>query len=140
MTSQRLPPGAVGVIMGCAVSLWFFMPAGFAGTSHTVAEENERQTFVTWPEKGLGLSIDLTGFNKEIDQVKPDGRRYLMASHPKTKLDVSITLEKVTTKASATGCLEQLRLIQNDSSVTRGQDIALNTTGEIPTLEYTIQK
>lgn len=63
-----------------------------------------------------------------------------MASHPKTKLDVSITLEKVPTKASAKGCLEQLRLIQNDSSVTRGQDIALNTTGEIPTLEYTIQK
>ena len=88
----------------------------------------------------MGLSIDLTGFKKEIDQVKPDGRRYLMASHPKTKLDVSITLEKVATKASAKGCLEQLRLIQNDSSVTRGQDIALNTTGEIPTLEYTIQK
>jgi tetratricopeptide (TPR) repeat protein len=140
MTSQRLQPGAVGVIVGCAVSLWIITPAGPADTSQVIAGNNERPTFVTWPEKGLGLSVDLTGFKKEIDQVKPDGRRYLMASHPKTKLDVSITLEKVTTKASAKGCLEQLRLIQNDSSVTRGQDIALNTTGEIPTLEYTIQK
>jgi tetratricopeptide (TPR) repeat protein len=140
MTSQRLLPGAVGVIVGCAVSLWIITPAGPADTSQVIVGNNERPTFVTWPEKGLGLSIDLTGFKKEIDQVKPDGRRYLMASHPKTKLDVSITLEKVTTKASAKGCLEQLRLIQNDSSVTRGQDIALNTTGEIPTLEYTIQK
>jgi tetratricopeptide (TPR) repeat protein len=140
MTSQRLQPAVVGVIVGCAVSLWFFVQAGPTGTTQAVAGENEGPIFVTWPEKGLGLSIDLTGFKKEIDQVKPDGRRYLMASHPKTGLDVSITLEKVPTKASAKGCLEQLRLIQNDSSVTRGQDIALNTTGEIPTLEYTIQK
>jgi len=140
MTSQRLQPGVVGVIVGCAVSLWFLIPAGPTGTSQAAIGADEPPTFVTWPEKGLGLSIDLTGFKKEIDQVKPDGRRYLMASHPKTKLDVSITLEKVPTKASAKGCLEQLRLIQNDSSVTRGQDIALNTTGEIPTLEYTIQK
>jgi tetratricopeptide (TPR) repeat protein len=140
MTSQRLQPGIVGVIVGCAVSLWCSIPAWPAGASQAIVGNDERPTFVTWPEKGLGLSIDLTGFKKEIDQVKPDGRRYLMASHPKTKLDVSITLEKVPTKASAKGCLEQLRLIQNDSSVTRGQDIALNTTGEVPTLEYTIQK
>jgi len=140
MTSRRLPPGVVGVIVGYTISLWSFIPAWPADTSQAIVGSDERPTFVTWPEKGLGLSIDLTGFKKEIDQVKPDGRRYLMASHPKTKLDVSITLEKVPTKASAKGCLEQLRLIQNDSSVTRGQDIALNTTGEIPTLEYTIQK
>ena len=140
MTSRRLPPGVVGVIVGYTISLWSFIPAWPADTSQAIVGNDERPTFVTWPEKGLGLSIDLTGFKKEIDQVKPDGRRYLMASHPKTKLDVSITLEKVPTKASAKGCLEQLRLIQNDSSVTRGQDIALNTTGEIPTLEYTIQK
>jgi tetratricopeptide (TPR) repeat protein len=140
MTSQRLPPGIVGVIVSCTISLLFSIPAWPADTSQTIVGSSERPTFVSWPEKGLGLSIDLTGFKKEIDQVKPDGRRYLMASHPKTKLDVSITLEKVATKASAKGCLEQLRLIQNDSSVTRGQDIALNTTGKIPTLEYTIQK
>ena len=134
MTSQRLPPGIVGVIVSCTISLLFSIPAWPADTSQTIVGSGERPTFVSWPEKGLGLSIDLTGFKKEIDQVKPDGRRYIMASHPKTKLDVSITLEKVATKASAKGCLEQLRLIQNDSSVTRGQDIALNTTGEIPTL------
>jgi len=135
-----MQPGVVNVIVGCAFSLWFFMLIEVTGISQAAVGKDEPPTFVAWPEKGLGLSIDLTGFKKDIDQVKPDGRRYLMASHPKTGLDVSITLEKVPTKASAKGCLEQLRLIQNDSSVTRGQDIALNTTGEIPTLEYTIQK
>lgn len=140
MPRRRIQSGVVSVIAGCAVSLWLFMPAEPTAAAQTIVETNEPPTFVTWPEKGLGLSIDLSGFKKNIDQIKPDGRRYLTASHPKTKLDVSITLEEVTTKASAKGCLEQLRLIQNDSSVTRGQDIALNTTGVIPTLEYTIQK
>jgi hypothetical protein len=140
MVSQGRQADAVKVLVVCALSLWPFVPAKLAAPPQALAAEHEPPTFVAWPDKGLGLSIDLTGFKKEIDQVKPDGRRYLMASHPKTKLDVSITLEKVPTKASAKGCLEQLRLIQNDSSVTRGQDIALNTTGEIPTLEYTIQK
>ncbi|HKQ35420.1 MAG TPA: hypothetical protein VJT11_08980, partial [Nitrospiraceae bacterium] len=110
------------------------MPAEPTGAAQAIVGSNESPTFVTWPEKGLGLSIDLSGFKKDIDQVKPDGRRYLTASHPKTGLDVSVTLEKVPTKASVKGCLEQLRLIQNDSSVTRGQDIALHTAGEIPTL------
>jgi hypothetical protein len=140
MASQRIQPGVVDVIVGCAVSLWFFMPAGPTGASQAIMESNEPPTFVTWPEKGLGLSIDLTGFKKDIDQVKPDGRRYLMASHPKTGLHVSVTLEKVPTQASAQGCREQLQLIQKGPVVTRGQDIKLKTDGEIPTLEYTLHK
>jgi len=140
MASQRIQPGVVDVIVGCAVSLWFFMPAGPTGASQAIMGSNEPPTFVTWPEKGLGLSIDLTGFKKDIDQVKPDGRRYLMASHPKTGLHVSVTLEKVPTQASAQGCREQLQLIQKGPFVTRGQDIKLKTDGEIPTLEYTLHK
>jgi tetratricopeptide (TPR) repeat protein len=95
---------------------------------------------VAWPEKGLGLSIDLAGFKKDIDQVKPDGRRYLTALQHKTGLTVSVTLEKVLTRATAHGCIEQLQLIQKDPSVIHGQDIALNITGAIPTLEYTLHK
>lgn len=110
MVSQGRQADAVKVLVVCALSLWPFVPAKLAAPPQALAAEHEPPTFVAWPDKGLGLSIDLTGFKKEIDQVKPDGRRYLMASHPKTKLDVSITLEKVPTKASAKGCLEQLRL------------------------------
>jgi len=138
--SQRKQPRVMNVIMGCTVSLWLFMPVEPTGISRAVAEENEPRTFVTWPEKGLGLSIDLTGFKKDIDQVKPDGRRYLTASHPKTGLNVSVTLEKVPSQASAQGCMEQLQLIQKGPLATHGQDIKLNTSGEIQTLEYTLRK
>lgn len=140
MVSQRKQPGVVDVIVGCAVILWFFILAGPTGASQAIVGSNEPPTFVAWPEKGLGLSIDLTGFKKDIDQVKPDGRRYLMASHPKTGLNVSVTLEKVPTQASAQGCREQLQLIQKGPFVTRGKDINLNAAGEIPTLEYTLHK
>jgi hypothetical protein len=140
MTSQRMQPGVVNVIVGCTVSLWSFMLVEATGISQAAVGKDEPPTFVAWPEKGLGLSIDLTGFKKDIDQVKPDGRRYLMASHPKTGLNVSVTLEKVPTQASSKGCVEQLQQIRKGPFVTRGQDIKLNAAGEIPTLEYTLRK
>ena len=138
--SQRKPTGVVNLVLGCTASVWLFMLAEPIGVSQAVAKESEPPTFVTWPEKGLGLSIDLAGFKKDIDQVKPDGRRYLTALHHKTGLTVSVSLEKVPTQATVPGCIEQLQLIQKDPSATHGQDIALNTTGAIPTLEYTLRK
>ena len=140
MTTRRLQAGVVHAILGCAFSLWLFLPVELTGSVQAAEEESEPPTFVTWPDKGLGLSIDLSGFKKDVDEVKPDGRRYLMASHPKTGLNVSVTLEKVPANASRQGCLEQLRLIQKGPIVTRGQDITLHITGEIPTLEYTLRK
>ena len=140
MMSQRTQADSVQVFVACALCLWSFVPAEPTGASQAIMGSNEPPTFVTWPEKGLGLSIDLTGFKKDIDQVKPDGRRYLTASHTKTGLNVAITLEKVPTQASAQGCREQLQLIQKGPLVTHGQDIKLNTAGDIPTLEYILRK
>ncbi len=140
MTSQGMQSGAVNVIMGCAVSLWFFMLANPSGISQAANGKEEPPTFVAWPEKGLGLSIDLTGFKRDIDQVKEDGRRYFTASHPTTGLNVSVTLEKVLTQASVQGCRDQLLLIRKGPLVTHGHEIKLNASGEIPTLEYTLRK
>lgn len=140
MASQERQTDAVKALVVCALSLWPLTPAESTGLSQTSTGKDEPPTFVAWPEKGLGLSIDLTGFKKDIDQVKPDGRRYLTASHPETGLNVSVTLEKVPAQASAQGCMEQLRLIQKGPVSTHGQDIRLNAAGEIPTLEYTLRK
>ena len=140
MVSDRKHPNSEAVLVVFTLSLWFFIPSETTGISQAVAEENESPTFVTWPEKGLGLSIDLAGFKKDLDLVKPDGRRYLMASHPKTGLNVSVTLEIVPTQASAQGCIDQLKLIQTGPLASRGQNINLNAAGEMPTLEFTLHK
>jgi hypothetical protein len=136
MVSDRKRPNSLVVLAVCTLSLWSFIPSEPTGISQATTGMDEPPTFMTWPEKGLGLSIDLTGFTKDIDQVKPDGRRYLMASHPKTGLNVSVTLEKVPTQASPQGCIDQLKLIQKGPLATRGQDIKLDTAGKLPTLEY----
>ena len=140
MTSQEKQADTVKVLVVCVLSLWSFVLAEPTGLSQAAIGTDEPPTFVAWPEKGLGLSIDLAGFKKDIDQVKPDGRRYFTASHPKTGLNVAVTLEKVPTQVSAQGCREQLQLIQKSPLVTHGQDIKLNAAGEIPTLEYTLRK
>ena len=131
---------AIKVFVVCTVSLWFFVPPEPSGSSLVGAEEYELPTFVAWPEKSLGLSIDLAGFRIDLDHVKPDGRRYLMASHPKTGLNVSVTLETVPTQASSQGCIDQLKLIQKGPLATRGQDVKLDTAGKIPTLEYILHE
>ncbi len=140
MTSQEKQADTIKVLVVCVLSLWFFVSAESLGISAAASGKDEPPTFVAWPEKGLGLSIDLAGFIKDIDQVKPDGRRYLTASHPKTGLTVAVTLERVPTQVSAQGCREQLQLIRKGPLVTHGQDIKLNAAGEIPTLEYTLRK
>ncbi len=140
MTSQERQAGTIKVLVVCVLSLWSFVPAEPIGLSQAAIGTDKPPTFVAWPEKDLGLSIDLPGFTKDIDQVNPDGRRYLTALDHKTGLNVSVSLEKVSTHATVPGCIEQLQLIQKDPNVTHGQDIALNTTGAIPTLEYTLRK
>jgi tetratricopeptide (TPR) repeat protein len=140
MISDRKHPNSLAVLVVFTLSLWFFIPSEPTGISQAVAEENEPPTFITWPEKGLGLSIDLAGFEKNLDYVKPDGRRYLIASHPKTGLNVSVTLEIVPTQASAQGCIDQLKLIQKGPLATRGQDIKLDTAGNLPTLEFILHE
>ncbi len=51
MVSQRKQPGVVDVIVGCAVSLWFFIPAGPTGTSQAIVGSNEPPTFVAGPRR-----------------------------------------------------------------------------------------
>ena len=140
MASRARQAYIMRVLVVCALSLWLFMPAGPMGLSQAAMGKDNPPTFVTWPEKGLGLSIDLTGFVKDIDQVKEDGRRYLTASHPKTGLNLSITLEKIPTQATTQGCREQLQLIKEGPLVAHGHEITLHLTGEVPTLEYTLRK
>ena len=140
MTSHKKQADTIKMLAVCILSLCASVSAEATDLLRAAVGKDEPPTFVAWPEKGLGLSIDLAGFNKDIDQVKPDGRRYLTASHPKTGLNVAVTLEKVPTQVSPQGCREQLQLIRDGPLVAHGQDIALNAGGKIPTLEYTLRK
>jgi len=135
MMNHGIPSVFLGIIKQCAPCLFVFVIVSAAQV--TTGEEWPR-TIVAWPEKGLGLSIDLTGFKIDSDHVKPDGRRYLMASNPSTGLHASVTLEKVDGQASVKGCVEHLQQLQKGPFASRGQEVSLNTANAVPTLEYTL--
>lgn len=110
------------------------------GELPAMALEGSARTIVSQPNSHVGLSIDLAGFTIERDQLKPNGRRYLLASHPATGINVAIVLEQVAGQASTGGCITYLRQLKKGQAVSRGKDIALSTARDIPTLEYTLPR
>jgi hypothetical protein len=115
------------------------LPA-LTGDFSALALEADARTLVSHPNGEVGLTIDLAGFTIERDQLKPDGRRYLMASQPATGINVAIALEQVAGRASIGGCIEHLRHLKKGPAVRRGIDVSLSTTRDIPTLEYTLHR
>ncbi|MGC3975576.1 MAG: hypothetical protein QM771_14520 [Nitrospira sp.] len=111
-----------------------------SGALPAMALEANALTIASQSNSHVGLSIDLTGFTIERDQIKRNGRRYLMASHPGTGIKVAIALEQVGGQASTAGCIEHLQQLQKGPAVSRGQDVILSTTRDIPTLEYTLPR
>lgn len=110
------------------------------GELPAMALEGSARTTVSQPNSHVGLSIDLAGFTIERDQLKSNGRRYLMASHPATGINVAIVLEQVAGQASTGGCINYLRQLKKGPAVSRGTDVSLSTTRDVPTLEYTIPR
>ncbi len=104
------------------------------------AAEGSSRTVLSQPGSPVELAIDLTGFRIDRDQIKQDGRRYMMASHPTTGIHVSIALERISRPASTTGCVQQLRQLQRGAALSRGQDIALSTAQDVHTIEYTLPR
>ncbi|ODT44742.1 MAG: hypothetical protein ABS70_04820 [Nitrospira sp. SCN 59-13] len=105
-----------------------------------MALEGGARTILSQPNSPVGLSIDLAGFTIERDQLKPNGRRYLLASHPETGINVAIVLEQVAGRASTGGCINYLRQLKKGPTVSRGKDVSLSTTRDVPTLEYTLPR
>lgn len=112
----------------------------WSGARPALAMEGDSRTVVSQPNSDVGLTIDLAGFTIERDELKPNGRRYLIASRPATGLNVAITLEQVNGQASTAGCIDHLRQLQKGPAVSRGIDVALSTNHDMPTLEYTLHR
>ncbi|MCS6297823.1 MAG: hypothetical protein H8K09_16440 [Nitrospira sp.] len=110
------------------------------GELSAMALEGSAPTLVSQPNSHVGLTIDLAGFMIERDELKPNGRRYLMASHPATGINVAVVLEQVAGQASTGGCIKYLRQLKKGQTVSRGKDVALSTARDIPTLEYTLPR
>jgi len=93
---------------------------------------------VALPETSWGVALDLDGYTTSIDDLKSDGRRYLVASHPLTGLALTMTLDTMQAVTSADGCVTRLKQLAASPQASQAQDLALITTSSLPTLEYTV--
>lgn len=108
------------------------------GTTPVPSDQSPAPTIVTFPNTPGELSLELPGFHTDTDEIKTDGRRYLLASHPQTGLIVSVTLERAPAPATQQGCVSYLAKVKIGPFVVRGHDVSFNTAEAFPRLNYTI--
>ncbi len=112
----------------------------WSGARSAMARDGESPTLIPQPNSNVELTIDLAGFRIERDRLTADGRRYIGASHPATGINVAIAMEQVGGLASTGGCITHLRQLKKGPTVSRGIDVALSTSRDMPTLEYTLRR
>lgn len=112
----------------------------WSGTGSVMAHDGKSPTLISQPDSDVEFAIDLAGFKIERDRLTAEGRRYIGASHPATGMNVAIAMEQVKGLASTGGCITHLRQLKQGPTVSRGIDVALSTSRDMPTLEYTLRR
>lgn len=98
------------------------------------------RTILSLPGKSWGVAMGLHGYDISINGTKGDGRRYVMASHRETGVNVSATLESAGEPATTAGCLAFLEMLAKSPLARAARETKLTTTSTLPSLEYTVQE
>ncbi|ULA67089.1 MAG: Cellulose synthase operon protein C [Nitrospira sp.] len=75
------------------------------------AEDRPQQASVALIDKTWAVNLDIPGYRVLADGVKPDSRRYFLATNDTTAMHLSITLEAVSGQATEQGCLTHMQAI-----------------------------
>ncbi len=86
-----------------------------------LADDVPRLASIALIDKPWAVSLDITGYRVQADGVKPDSRRYFLATNDATSIHLSITLQTVSGQATEQGCRAHLeRLARNASTHSPG--------------------
>jgi tetratricopeptide (TPR) repeat protein len=91
---------------------------------------------ISFPDKPWSLQIDADGFHVQTDETKPDGRRYLLASNERTKIELSVTLERIEGTADLNGCDDNFRGRLATFSEWKPADVRQSRDGNMALLEF----
>ncbi len=72
------------------------------------AEQRHQPVTLALIDMPWAMRLDVPGFRIQVDGVKPDGRRYLLATDEARAIQLSVTLEMVQGPATDDGCLLHL--------------------------------
>jgi len=108
--------------------------------SNVAAAWGQQQSYGNSPSLSLPgilwtLQIDAPGFAVQINEVRPDGRRYLFAINNDTKVNLSVFLEKADPASKAKDCRENLQRRAKTPSPFKKKNIQFRQTGEMEILE-----
>ncbi len=103
-----------------------------------VAEDAPHLATLALIDKPWAMRLDVTGFRIHLDGVKPDGRRYLLATDDARSIDLSVTLEQVHGPATEQGCLLHLERIARASVPASDQGPIRDGNQNLTLLEYVL--
>ena len=101
-----------------------------------MATEPPQLATIALVEQPWAVALDITGYRVQVDGVKPDGRRYFLATDSASAVHLSITLERVSEQATEQGCLAHLERIARSSREEPRQNIMQYEIRHVPVLEY----
>ena len=93
---------------------------------------------VSLPGKTWAIQIPAVGFKVETDEIKPDGRKYLLASNEKNGVTISVMLESGGQTATAEECHSSMSRRAQQAASEKFPDIGMRDVGPFSVLEYTI--
>lgn len=106
-----------------------------AGTA--LAEEIPHERSIALIDKAWAVRLDMTGYRIQADGVKPDSRRYLLATNTAEAIQLSVTLEAVSGQATEQSCLAHFnRIAQSATAASSPGPTRTEMINQVPVLEY----
>lgn len=116
------------VVIAFILTLLAIDPAGADDAPHLVT--------LALIDKPWAVRLDVTGFRLHVDGVKPDGRRYLLATDDARSIQLSVTLETVHGHATAQGCALHLERVSRTTMPAADQGPTRDSRLNLTLLEY----
>jgi tetratricopeptide (TPR) repeat protein len=95
---------------------------------------------VSLPGKPWALQVDVQGFAVQLDETKPDGKKYLLAENTRTGITLSITMEQVHGFATLDNCRKVFRERNKGNAKLNPVDIKDSQIGEMAISEFTFEE
>jgi len=119
-----------------ASALGYALLASGAG----LAEEIPHQRSIALIDKTWAVSLDMTGYRVQADGVKPDSRRYVLATNDAAAMQLSVTLEAVSGQATEQGCLAHLHRIAQTAAAPSHAGPTRTEINQLPVFEYLLHE
>ncbi len=117
-----------------------FLAFATPGRAWTQGTKTRESVSVSFPGKNWAVEINSPGFTVEVEEMKSDGRQYVLANNSETGVVLSVTLEQSKGGADNSTCPDFLRKRVQSLSQLGVTDVKQSTIGSLAVVEYLLPK